>query len=71
MCLLSMWGIKEICSTIFSQQTSTQSFTLCRHWKKNYFDINQLPYYAYLYKKDSSVGAFAVCDQPQVSICSD
>jgi hypothetical protein len=37
-----------------------------RHWKKNYFDINQLPYYAYLYKKDSTVGTFTVCDQPQV-----
>ena len=22
-----------------------------RHWKKNYRDINQLPYYAYLYQK--------------------
>ena len=21
-----------------------------KHWKKNYWDINQLPYYAYLYK---------------------
>ena len=23
-----------------------------KHWKKNYRDINQLPYYAYLYQKD-------------------
>ena len=21
-----------------------------KHWRKNYWDINQLPYYAYLYK---------------------
>jgi len=25
-----------------------------KHWKKNYRDINQLPYYAYLYQKDGS-----------------
>ena len=23
-----------------------------KHWKKNYRDINQLPYYAYLYQKE-------------------
>ena len=23
-----------------------------KHWKKNYRDINQLPYYSYLYHKD-------------------
>lgn len=25
-----------------------------KHWKKNYRDINQLPYYAYLYKKEAA-----------------
>lgn len=24
-----------------------------KHWRKNYWDINQLPYYAYLYKVQS------------------
>ena len=24
-----------------------------KHWRKNYWDINQLPYYAYLYKVNS------------------
>ena len=24
-----------------------------KHWRKNYWDINQLPYYAYLYKVSS------------------
>ena len=25
-----------------------------KHWKKNYRDINQLPYYAYLYQKEAA-----------------
>ncbi len=33
-----------------------------KHWKKNYRDINQLPYYAYLYQKEAAefVGTGAV-----------
>ena len=33
-----------------------------KHWKKNYRDINQLPYYAYLYQKEE------VQFEPEVSI---
>jgi len=32
-----------------------------KHWKKNYWDINQLPYYAYLYKNENDIGG-AVSD---------
>ena len=33
-----------------------------KHWKKNYRDINQLPYYAYLYQKEE------VQFEPEVSM---
>ena len=33
-----------------------------KHWKKNYRDINQLPYYAYLYQKEE------VQFEPEVSL---
>ena len=48
------------------RKSTNQNALIFRHWKKNYFDINQLPYYAYLYKKESTVGTFAVCEPPQV-----
>ena len=35
-----------------------------KHWKKNYRDINQLPYYAYLYQKEE------VQFEPEVSECA-
>ena len=36
-----------------------------KHWKKNYRDINQLPYYAYLYQKEE------VQFEPEVSLSLD
>lgn len=35
-----------------------------KHWKKNYHDINQLPYYAYLYQKEPGEFASALSSPP-------
>ncbi len=39
-----------------------------KHWKKNYRDINQLPYYAYLYQKEEvALTADGVLPPPPLS----